>query len=301
MRSSPWRTLFAATALALSVAGCASFDAWQRRQIFQNEQSARWGQNEPPAGTEEYDLELANGDHVHAWYLPAASASAPTVLFLHGARHNLNGSAARIERLHALGFHVLAVDYRGFGRSTAVLPSEQSALEDVRAAFAELERRAPEPARRFVYGYSLGGALAIALAAERNGLAGVIVEASFTSVADVVRDSRWGWIPFVGLAVTQPFDSLAYVKRVDEPLLLIHGTADRIIPHTMSDRLLAAAGAAPLKQVLKVEGATHRSAPLVGGAEFDRALREFTQAAAQVSAARLAGTAAAAGAAAATR
>jgi alpha-beta hydrolase superfamily lysophospholipase len=297
MRLPSWRTFIAAITLAVSAAGCASLDAWQRRQIFQNEQSARWGQNAPPMGTEEYNLPLANGDHVHVWFLPADDAQAPSVLFLHGARHNLNSSAARFERLHALGFSVLAVDYRGFGRSTALLPSEHSALDDARVAFAELARRTPDPAQRFVYGYSLGGALAIALAAERDGLAGVIVESSFTRVADVVRDSRWGWIPFVGLAVTQTFDSLARIERVDEPLLLIHGTADGIVPHTMSDRLLAAAGAAPLKRVIKVEGATHRSAPLVAGAEFDRALREFTQSATQVSAARLASPAGVAGAA----
>jgi pimeloyl-ACP methyl ester carboxylesterase len=285
MKAKLWRVV-AVAAVATLAAGCASFDAWQRKQIFQHERSTQWAQA-APAGTQDYALTLANGDGLHAWYLPAGE-DAPTVLYLHGARRSLNGSVPRIERLHGLGFNVLAVDYRGFGQSTPLLPSEASALEDAQAAFAELARRQPDPARRFVYGYSLGGALAIALAAEHDGLAGVIVESSFTSIADVVRERRGSWLPFIDLIVTQPFDSLARIGRVDEPLLLIHGTSDGVIPHTMSDRLLAAATAAPVKQLLKVPGANHRSTATVSGAEYDRALREF----AALGSARLAATAA---------
>jgi hypothetical protein len=161
--------------------------------------------------------------------------------------------------------------------STPLLPSEETALQDAQAALDELLRRQPDPRRRFVYGYSLGGALAIALAAEHDGLAGVVVESSFTSITDLVRASRWGWVPFLGVAVTQEFDSLARIGRVNEPLLLVHGTADGVIPHTMSDELLAAATGvqAELKRLVKIEGANHRGAPFVDRAIFDNALLEF--------------------------
>jgi hypothetical protein len=219
---------------------------------------------------------------VHAWFREV-SADGPTVLFLHGARRNLYESQYRIERLAGLGLNVLAIDYRGFGRSTPLLPSEETALEDARIAFAELARRQPNPSRRFVYGYSLGGAVAIALAAERDGLAGVVVESSFTSIGDLVRASRWGWVPFLDAAVTQEFDSRARIGRVNEPLLLVHGTADGVIPHTMSDELLAAATAVPSdhKRLVKIDGANHRGAPFVDRTVFDAALREFVAQAAQ--------------------
>jgi pimeloyl-ACP methyl ester carboxylesterase len=273
------RVLVVAVLLLGTAAGCASLDTWQRRAIFQHERAAadaRFGGVTPPEGIEEIDLRLASGDTVHAWYRQAAQ-DAPTVLYLHGARRNLNGSQYRFERLAGLGLNVLAIDYRGFGRSTALLPSEDTALEDARAALDELFRRQPDPHRRFVYGYSLGGALAIALASERDGLAGVVVESTFTSIVDLVRSTRWGWLPFVDVAVTQDFDSRSRIARVNEPLLLLHGTADGVIPHTMSDELLAAATSVRpgYKRLVKFEGAGHRGAPFVDRAGFDGALLDF--------------------------
>lgn len=287
------RLLVVAAAIGVVATGCATLDAWQRRAIFQTEAAKRFVADGPPAGVESFDLRLANGDTVNGWYARANRADAPTVLFLHGARRNLVGSASRIERWRVIGFHVLAIDYRGFGRSSARLPSEDSALEDARAAFDELARREPDPSRRFLYGYSLGGALAIALAAERDGIAGVVVEASFTRIADLVRQSSWGWVPGITWLVTQRFDSEARIRRVNEPLLFIHGTDDRIVPHTMSDRLAAAARAVPpeLKRVVKIEGARHYGAMSLGGEAYVRAVRDFTHTASE--AALLAASAAA--------
>ena len=273
------RLIVGALALAAGVAGCATLDTWQRKAIFQHEGAlvdARLADAAPPPDTEVFDLVLANGDTVHAWYREA-SADAPTVLFLHGARRNLYESQYRIDRLAGLGLNVLAIDYRGFGRSTPILPSEETALQDAHAALDELQRRQPDPRRRFLYGYSLGGAVAIALAAERDGVAGVVIESSFTSITELVRASHWGWLPFLGAAVTQEFDSRARIGRVNEPLLLVHGTADGVIPHTMSDELLAAATAVQpeLKRLVKIDGANHRGAPFVDRAMFDSALRDF--------------------------
>ena len=273
------RLIVGALAVAASVAGCATLDTWQRKAIFQHERAvvdAGFAEVAPPPATEAFDLVLANGDTVHAWYREA-SAEAPTVLFLHGARRNLYESQYRIDRLAGLGLNVLAIDYRGFGHSTPMLPSEQSALQDAHAAFDELLRRQPDPRRRFIYGYSLGGAVAIALAAEHDGLAGVVIESSFTSIGDLVRAFRWGWVPFLGAAVTQEFDSRARIGRVNEPLLLVHGTADGVIPHTMSDELLAAAIAVSSdhKRLIKIEGANHRGVPFVDRSLFDAAMREF--------------------------
>lgn len=269
-----------AATLALA-SGCASLDEWERRNIFQNDASVRYGDREPPPGGESYELTLATGDRVHAWYVPASAPGAPTILYLHGARRNLSGSYERVELIRSLGFNVLAIDYRGFGRSTNLLPSERTANEDTRAGFAELMRREPDAAKRFIYGYSLGGALAIDLAASDDGIAGVIVESTFTSIADLVRASRWKWVPLVSSMVTQEFDSIGKVGRVEEPLLLIHGTADRVVPAAMSDRLRAAAvGVRPgLLRLVKIDGATHWGAALQGGDEYARAVQEFAQAA----------------------
>src|SRR5262249_24395848 len=158
------------------------------------------------------------------------------------------------------------IDYRGFGRSTMRLPSEKTAIADASLAFEELKRREPDPGNRFVYGYSLGGALAIAVAAEYDGFAGVIVESSFTSIADMVRQSKWGWVPGLPWLVTQDFDSAGRIRKVTEPLLFIHGTLDSVVPHTMSDQLLADAVSVPAayKHVVKIEGGKHWATTMYG-------------------------------------
>jgi alpha-beta hydrolase superfamily lysophospholipase len=241
--------VFAAALAVGAAAGCSTLDTYQRQAIFNPaRESPRWFA-EPLAGTEEYFLEVAGGERVHVWYVPHADPAAPTVLYLHGARWNMNGSVFRIARWRDLGFNVLAVDYRGFGQSTAILPSEDSARADVQVAWAELVRREPEAAKRYLYGHSLGGALAIDLAAglPADALAGVIVESTFTSIPDLVRTTRW---------VTQRFDSAARVGTVQAPLLILHGTADNVVPHAMADALYARAGT-PRKQVVKIEGGSH--------------------------------------------
>ena len=289
-RSGPgsFRRWIAALALVAAGAGatvgCSSLDEWQRQAIFNPARDhARWF-SEPLAGTEEYDVRLPNGDSLHFWYVPQAKADrAPTVLYLHGARWNMNGSVFRISRWHDLGFNVLAVDYRGFGKSTEVLPSEQSAAEDARVAFDELRRRQPDPARRYLYGHSLGGALAIELASEvpQDQVAGVIVESTFTSIPDLVRGMRWGWIPGIGLVVTQRFDSSARIGQVTAPLLILHGTEDSIVPHTMADQLYQQAGSRD-KRIVKIEGGSH-SGTRGSNKTFREAVLGFVQASTPVS------------------
>ena len=263
--------------------GCSSLDEWQRQAIFNPARdNPRWF-SEPLSGTEEYDLTLPSGDRIHMWHIaqPHDAATAPTVLYLHGARWNMNGSVFRIARWHELGFNVLAVDYRGFGKSTELLPSEATAAEDARLAFEELKRRQPDPARRYVYGHSLGGALAIDLVARElkddpNALAGVIIESTFTSIPDVVRGMKWGWVPGIQLAVTQPFDSMSKIQQVRAPLLVLHGTADRVVPHEMADELYAAAGSTA-KKLVKIEGGTHSGSSRSGGTVYRDAVTEFVR------------------------
>jgi alpha-beta hydrolase superfamily lysophospholipase len=93
------------------------------------------------------------------------------LLYLHGARWNVAGSSGRMRRMHELGFSVLGIDYRGFGKSSAGLPSEASAAEDARAAWDWLAAQHPN-SPRYIFGHSLGGAIAIDLASQVHDAAG---------------------------------------------------------------------------------------------------------------------------------
>ena len=188
----------AAIAAALVVAGtlpaCSYLDTKQRELIFRAVKAERPGFESYAEGMEELWLPVTRagsptGDKLHAWWVPHNDPNAPSLLYLHGTRFNLTGNAFRIARLRAMGFSVLAVDYRGFGRSSGDLPSEQWAYEDAAIAWAHLREREPKASRRFVYGHSLGGAVAIDLATRNDDLAGLIIESTFTSMRDMADTS----------------------------------------------------------------------------------------------------------------
>jgi len=206
---------------------------------------------------------VGSGQQLHAWWLQAPDPRAPVVLYLHGARWNLTGSVSRIERWRSLGFAVLAVDYRGFGQSTDVAPTEAYAYEDAEAAWDYLAKIAPGRPR-YIVGHSLGGAIATELARRRADASGLVLEATFTSVRDMIEQSPWGFLP-VGLILTQQFDTLAKIPEVHVPVLIAHGTRDSIVPIAMGERLYEAARAP--KRFIRVDGAGHHN---LSGAAFDQ-------------------------------
>ena len=120
---------------------------------------------------------------------------------------------------------MLIVSYRGYSGSTGS-PTEAGLLEDARAAYALAREHAPA-ARIVLYGESLGTGVAVALAAEVEAGA-VVLDAAFTSAADVAR-TRYPFVP-IGLLMHDQFDSAARIAAVEEPVLLMHGTADPITP-----------------------------------------------------------------------
>jgi uncharacterized protein len=275
----------AVTVAALIGAGCAQLAEKERELTFRVVPGTASWFDGLPAGVQESDLTVdADGkaQHIHAWWWPAANPHAPAVLYLHGSRWNLTGQTGRIEQLHAFGFSVLAIDYRGFGKSDGTLPSEQTVYEDARVAWSRLAELQPDPAKRFIYGHSLGGAVAIDLAAwlsetsARNGLAvparGLIVESSFTTLADIAQAVTSPWLP-VKLLLTQKFDSLSKIRELRMPVLIVHGAGDIYVPSRFSEELFEAAPGP--KKLLMVDGATHNNCLRVGSAEYRAAIREL--------------------------
>lgn len=274
------RLLIAAAALAavLFGVGCSTLDERQRQWIFQPGDRAWGGSASLAEGMQDvwiaFQSEVTGKDtRLHGLWLPAANRAedGPVLLYLHGARWNVSGSAPRIRRMQELGFSVLAVDYRGFGKSTRELPSEDTAYEDARAAWDWLaQQHGQRP--RYVFGHSLGGAIAIDLASRVEDERGVIVEGTFTSIPDVASTMKWGWLP-LGPLITQRFESVRKVAKLKSPLLVVHGANDALIDAALGRRLYEAASGR--KHFVLVEGGSHYSTMSVGFAQYREALSQL--------------------------
>ncbi len=270
------RWLIAFLLLAALFVGCATLDEKQRQWVFQPSDRG-WGNSAAmSAGMEPVWIEFSSrlsGEPVrlHGLWASDGVAGTPVLLYLHGARFNVTGSAFRIRRMQELGFAVLAIDYRGFGKSTPVLPSEEFAYEDAEAAWNWLRQQHGQRPR-YIFGHSLGAAIAIELAARVDDERGVLVEGAFTSIPDVVSSYKWGWLP-VNAFITQRFEAVRRVKAIGSPLLVVHAAEDSTIKAELGVRLFNAA--VEPKRLVLVEGASHYNAMWVGQELYRQALREM--------------------------
>ncbi len=272
-----WLRGLLAALLALGVlAGCSTLDQQQRKWIFQPSDRTWWGGAVAAQGMDDVWISFESKEtgepvRLHGLWLAQADPRAPVLLYLHGARWDVRSSAHRMRRMHEMGFAVLGIDYRGFGQSSAGLPSESLALEDAQAAWRWLADRQPGAAR-YVFGHSLGGAVAVHLATEVGDAAGLIVEGTFTSIPAVFSTFKWGWLP-VGPFITQRFDSARRIGQVKTPVLVVHGSEDRLISPELG-RALYERAPEP-KRWLLVEGGSHHSTNAVGLPLYRQALAEL--------------------------
>ena len=262
------------------VTGCATLDEKQRGWIFQPSDRSWWRGEAAAEGMSDVWIPFTSQEtgqpvKLHGLWLAHPDfkrrADAPVLLYLHGARFNVVGSAFRARRMQELGFSVLAIDYRGFGKTSQELPSEAMAYEDARAAWNWLAQQYPKRPR-YIFGHSLGGAIAIDLAAQVEDEVGTLVEGTFTSIPDVVSSFKWGWLP-VGPLITQRFEAVKRVERVGSPLLVVHGANDNLIPPELGRKLYDAATGR--KAFVLVEGGSHHNTNSVGQPQYRVAINEL--------------------------
>jgi fermentation-respiration switch protein FrsA (DUF1100 family) len=223
---------------------------------------------------EEIWIGASDGVKLNAYFLPAAESS-KVLLWFHGNAENIGMGLPHLKALATLGVNILELDYRGYGKSQGS-PDEVGVYRDGEAAYRYLaEVRHFQPKNIFIYGHSLGGAVAVDVAA-RHPCGGLIVESSFTSVREMAR--RIFHLPIMEFVPRSRFNSLAKIARVRAPVLIIHGTRDEVVPFDMGRRLYEAAPKP--KSFLPVEGAGHNDLSEVGGQAYYERLREFLDASA---------------------
>ena len=219
------------------------------------------------------DLDRAK---IHGWWIEAREPTAPVLLYFHGNGSN-NGDFSELASIfYQLGVSVLLIDYRGYGQSSPIFPNEARVYEDAEATWRYLtQKRQIEPERIFVYGHSLGGAIAIELATKHPEMAGLIVEGTFTSMKDMAEFMPLLKIFPLDLLITQCFDSMNKIRTLQVPILILHGTADRTIPVSMAKELFASAPQP--KQLEIIPLANHNNLPEIGDRQYSTVLKKFIE------------------------
>ncbi len=210
-------------------------------------------------------IPMAGGDRLALLYLPNPAATF-TLLYSHGNAEDLGVIQPLLTQYRDWGVAVLAFDYRGYGLSTGS-PSEANAYADARAAYDYLTQTLRVPPEQIIlYGRSLGGGVVTELATQVP-VAGLILESTFTSAFRVV-------LPFP-LFPFDKFTNQAKLPRLTVPILILHGTADEVVPFSHGQALYATAN--PPKFSLWVEGAGHNNFSAVAGDRHRQALQTFAE------------------------
>lgn len=194
-------------------------------------------------------LETSDGERLVGYWKPPEPSRA-LIVYFHGNGGSLWNRRERAAALGRDGRGVLLVSYRGYSGSTGS-PTEEGLHRDARAAY-DFALRHADAARIVLYGESLGTGVAVRLASEQP-VGGVVLDAPYTSTADVARLTYW-WIP-IDLLMRDQFRSIDVIENVKAPLLVMHGTRDGIIPFDQGRRLYEAASAP--KRFLRLDDVGH--------------------------------------------
>lgn len=268
----PW---IAYTAMMCGSAGCYSpgrglqtpFAVLENSLVFAPVRYPEGNWELPNFEYEDVTFESTDGTKLHAWYLPHPRPRA-FVLYAHGNAGNLTHRARAMQQLrdqHDLS--IMIFDYRGYGRSEGV-PDEEGILQDARAARNWLSQREGISESQIVlFGRSLGGGVAVDLAADQPPR-GLVLISTFSSLPDVGGHAI-SWLP-VRTLMRYQLNSQEKIENYRGPLLQCHGDADRVIPIEIGRKLFDAANEP--KQFIQVNDGRHND-PLTE--EFHTGLDRF--------------------------
>ncbi|GHD46584.1 alpha/beta hydrolase [Thalassobaculum fulvum] len=192
----------------------------------------------------------ADGLELEGWWQPPA-AGRPTVLYFHGNGGNVGGRDDKARRMIERGYGVLLAGYRGYGGNPGS-PSEAGLIDDGRAWLDRVEGFGIAARATVLYGESLGSGVVAALALER-AVAGLVLEAPYTSIADIAAARYW-FVPARRL-VRDPFDTRSRLGGAKAPVLIVHGTEDRVVPIDHGEALFEVAPEP--KRLVRLRGGAH--------------------------------------------
>lgn len=222
-----------------------------------------------------------DGTRLTGWFLPAVGKAKGTIVHCHGNAQNMTSHWLFADFLPRRQFNLLVFDYRGYGKSEGS-PARRGTIEDAEAAVEYvLGRKDVDPERVALFGQSLGGAIAVVVAARDKRVKGLVIESAFTSyqaeAAHALRANPLTYLfswPLSRLLIRSGLDPIDHVAAISpRPLLIIHGTADRVVPCDMG-RELAQAAREP-NELWIVDAARHTAAAYLHKDEYERRVCEL--------------------------
>lgn len=218
---------------------------------------------------QEHRIKTSDGEQIIAWYLPRADARAE-ILFFHGNAGNLSVWLDFLVQLYNNDYSVLALDYRGYGASTG-RPTEEGILEDSRAFIDFYWKHLAQAELPVIYfGRSLGGVTS-AYASTVREPAGLILEATFPDKATLLE--HYPFLRFLNQFSRYRLPTIEFLRKVDCPILLIHGDRDTVVPLSVGERLFDLIEGD--KEFYVVKGADHNAQHIAGGKEYWTRIENF--------------------------
>jgi len=228
-----------------------------------------------PHNSVDIDIKVDEGVQVHARFYPASTED-PNILFFHGNGEIVSDYDEIGPYYNKYGMNFLAVDYRGYGRSTGT-PTATSMLADshiVLDAVKERLKSAGHSGPLVIMGRSLGSAAAIELVASHpDDVKGLIIESGFATTLPLLM--RLG-VDIAGLGITEEdgFRNVRKISTITKPTLIIHGQNDEIIPLHEAGILQAQSGAR-IKELQIVPGASHNTVIARAGEMYFSEIKRF--------------------------
>ncbi len=210
-----------------------------------------------------------DGVKLHGWFIPHTGARTAFLLF-HGNAGNISHRLDWIQMLHDLETQIVIIDYRGYGRS-AGKPFEQGLYLDALAAYDWwIKNHGAEGNKLILFGESLGGAVAVDLAA-KVPVDGIVLQSTFSSARDMAKAMiPLGLLqPFIGVQ----FDSASKIRSLRCPKLFIHGSLDETVPYSLGRKLYASC--LPPKNFYVVNLAGHNDLLTRAAGSYSTQLRTF--------------------------
>lgn len=219
------------TGVLLYIGLCIAVFFFQKNLIFFPSKKVFIFPKEP--NLSEISIKTEDNIRLSAWYLD--NKSDKTVLFFHGNGGNIFYNQERLSIFNKLRFNAIMIDYRGYGQSDGSIKNEEDLYKDAYAAYKYLtETGGVHPENIVIWGQSLGAAIAIHLAQNKN-ISATIVESGFYSMDDMAR-TTYPFLP-TSLLLRFHFPSNERIGNIISPVLVIHSIDDEVIPFSNGQKL----------------------------------------------------------------